>query len=183
MHGIGCRWIEYGSSLAVAERLREPCCRDRAPPREIVNRRDGHQSIEILRKPLCFHQDRLAAFRAACHIGVLNWPAVVAYRYGLGRKRDHVIAAPCIVILKHGGTGSPEAVESGIAFVAPVSGDRGVSTRQARITSRAVRCPAQAAAGRKKEVLIPIGRQRQPQFELVLRRDIAVHSAVLLDAA
>ena len=57
--------------------------------------------------------------------------------------------------------------------------NRRVTACEARIADGAIDGTTQAIASPEKEPLIPIRRQRKPQLEFVLRRDVAGHLAVL----
>ena len=64
-----------------------------------------------------------------------------------------------------------------------ISRRRGIAPRQTKIAGIPDNAPTEATTRVKEKLLIPVARQRQLQLELVLRRNVASHVAVLLDLA
>src|SRR6185436_1979731 len=131
--------------------------------------------VEIGRKTLRFHEHGVPAFRAAGHVRLLNRPFVEPGRDGFARQRDDVVVPPGEVLLQVWTVCRPYAVEPDGTVVAPVAGNRRITAREREVARVAVDRAAEARTGRQVETAVPLSRQRQPQLELVLRRDVPDH--------
>src|SRR5579863_8781601 len=94
-----------------------------------------------------------------------------------------MIAPPAKVLLQLWRTCGPDTVKSQSTLVSAVSRGGGVATGKARITHPAFEVAAEATAGSKEEILIPIARRRQFQLELVLWSSVAHYIAILTDVS
>lgn len=56
LRGLG---VKYRAAVSVVDRLRKPGGGDNGASCVVIDRRTGHQSVEVFRKSLCFQEDRL----------------------------------------------------------------------------------------------------------------------------
>ena len=183
MNGLDRGRRDHGSAVPVAHRLRKPRGGDNRSARVVVHGRGRHQAVVVIGEALSLHEGGLPAFRASRHVRSRDRLGVEPSRDLFGDQRDDVSAAPGEVFLEVRCVGRPHTVEAGAAVMPAVRGDGRVPALEGRAAERAIHGAAESSARREEELVIPVGRQRQPKLELVLRRHEARDRAVFRDHA
>src|SRR5450759_1836795 len=99
-------------------------------------------------------------------------------RNRFGDERDNVIAAPAEIFLQFRRVRCPHTIEAQGTVVTAVSCGGGIATLQSEICCVSYDRATEATASIEIKLVVPISRQRQFEFELVLWSRIARHVAV-----